>query len=131
MSNTIVIIGNLGRDPEQRTPGAGPVTLNVADSTGYGDRKRTTWRRVSVWGKTGEYCLATLRKGDMVQIVGEESQDEWTGADGAKRVTSEVNASRVDGPFQRRSRDDAPERRPAPARHADPQPYSDDEDIPF
>ena len=38
MSNTIVVTGNLGADPEQRNPGAGPVELRLADSTGYGER---------------------------------------------------------------------------------------------
>ena len=132
MSNTIVVTGNLGADPEQRTPGAGPVELRLADSTGYGDRKRTAWWRVKVWGKTGEYALNALRKGDMVTVAGEASADEWEGRDGQKRITLEINAQRLDGPFKRRGREDSGgsgyERRP-PVRRAEP--YTDNDDIPF
>ena len=129
MSNTIVVTGNLGADPEQRNPGAGPVELRLADSTGYGERKRTAWWRVKVWGKTGEYALGTLRKGDMVTVAGEASVDEWQGRDGQTRYTLELNAQRLDGPFRRRSRDDAGGYERRPERNA--KPYADDDSIPF
>ena len=106
MSNTIIITGNLGRDPERQREGAGPVILNLADSVGFGDRKTTTWRRVAVWGKTGEYCRNALSKGDLVTVTGEESQRTWTDKEGKERTTSEVNARAVDGPFRRVSRED-------------------------
>ena len=106
MSNTIIITGNLGRDPERQREGAGPVILNLADSVGYGDRKTTTWRRVAVWGKTGDYCLTALSKGDLVTVTGEESQRAWTDKEGKERVTSEVNARAVDGPFRRVTREE-------------------------
>lgn len=131
MSNTIVVTGNLGADPEQRSPGAGPVELRLADNTGYGDRKRTTWWRVTVWGKTGEYAMRSLVKGDLVTVAGEASADEWQGRDGTKRVTLELNAQRLDGPFQRRKLDapggearESYARAPAHAQRAD-------DDIPF
>jgi len=128
MSNTIVVTGNLGADPEHRTPGAGPVELRLADNTGYGERKRTTWWRVKVWGKTGEYAMRSLVKGDLVTVAGEASVDEWKGRDGTKRVTLELNAQRLDGPFQRRKLGD----QYAPPQAAQrQQSRRDDDDIPF
>lgn len=120
MSNVIIITGNLGRDPERQHEGSGPVILSVADSVGFGERKTTTWRRVAVWGKTAEYCLGALAKGDMVTVTGEESQRTWTDKDGRERVSSEVNARSVDGPFKRVSRDErAGERRGGYSQGAD------------
>jgi single-stranded DNA-binding protein len=132
MSNAITITGNLGADPERRVEGAGPVEVRVADSTGYGERKRTTWWKCAVWGKTGEYALANLKKGDMVVVYGEAHLDEWEGRDGSKRSTLVLNCNRLDGPFQRRKlgdRDDSPQRRDAPTSRPAPKKYEDD--IPF
>ena len=135
MSNTIIITGNLGRDPERQREGAGPVILNLADSVGYGDRKTTTWRRVAVWGKTGDYCLTALSKGDLVTVTGEESQRTWTDKEGKERVTSEVNARSVDGPFRRVTRDErggysTGGDRSKPAGYSGGG-FADDDDIPF
>ena len=136
MSNTIIITGNLGRDPERQREGAGPVILNLADSVGFGDRKTTTWRRVAVWGKTGDYCLTALSKGDLVTVTGEESQRAWTDKEGKERVTSEVNARAVDGPFRRVTREErggysASGDRSKPAGYSGGGFVDDDDSIPF
>jgi len=135
MSNTIIITGNLGRDPERQREGAGPVILNLADSVGFGDRKTTTWRRVAVWGKTGDYCLTALSKGDLVTVTGEESQRVWTDKEGKERTTSEVNARAGDGPFRRVTREErggysAAGDRSKPAGYSGGG-FADGDDIPF
>ncbi len=106
---TIVLAGNLGRDPEMRyTPSGQAVTnLNIATNRQYtsnsGERvKETTWFRVSVWGKQAEACNQYLRKGAMVLVEGRLSQDPatggprvWTGTDGSPRASFEVTAQTV------------------------------------
>jgi len=106
MAITIAFTGNLGSDPEEAQSGAGPVRLSVAGSSGWGEKKKTHWFRVNVWGKTREYALSALRKGDMVNIVGRFSVDEWEGRDGGKRTTLEVDCTELEGPFKRRPRDE-------------------------
>jgi len=105
----LIIIGNLGRDPEMRyTPSGDPVTsLNVASNRKFTDsngvsQKETTWFRVSVWGKQAEACNNFLQKGSMVLVEGELRPDKDTGnprtftrADGSPGASYEVTARMV------------------------------------
>lgn len=82
----LIIVGNLGRDPEMRyTPNGNAVTsLNVASNRVYTDSsgqkiKETTWFRVSVWGKQAENVNNYLQKGSSVLIEGELRPDKETG----------------------------------------------------
>ena len=107
--HTIIIVGNLGRDPEMRyAPNGNAVTsLNVASNRTYKDSsgekvKETTWFRVSVWGKQGENANTYLQKGSPVLIEGELRPDKETGnprtftrADGSTGASYEVNARTV------------------------------------
>jgi single-strand DNA-binding protein len=78
----IIIVGNLGRDPEMRyTPSGQPVTqFSVATSRKWTDREtnepkeETTWFRVSVWGKQAEMCNEYLRKGRAVLVEADRIQ---------------------------------------------------------
>ena len=87
MFHTIIIAGNLGRDPEMRyTPSGQAVTnFSVATNRQYtaSDRnqvKETTWFRVSTWGKTAEVCNQYLRKGSKVLVEGRLVADPKTGS---------------------------------------------------
>ena len=107
--HTIIIVGNLGRDPEMRyTPNGNAVTsLNVASNRVYSDSngqkvKETTWFRVSVWGKQAENVNNYLQKGSMVLVEGELRPDRETGNprtftrnDGTTGASYEVNARTV------------------------------------
>lgn len=107
--HTIIIVGNLGRDPEMRyTPNGNAVTsMNVASNRSYNDSsgqrvKVTTWFRVSVWGKQAESVNNYLQKGSMVLIEGELQPDRETGGprtytrnDGSTGASYEVNARTV------------------------------------
>lgn len=84
--HTIIIVGNLGRDPEMRyLPSGQPVTnLSVAANRKYTDSngqlvKETVWFRVSVWGKQAETCNQYLRKGSQVLVEGRLQPDLQTG----------------------------------------------------
>lgn len=86
MWHKIIIVGNLGRDPEMRyTPDGKAVTnFNVATNRQYttsaGETvKETTWFRVSTWNKTAENCNQYLRKGSKVLVEGRLNADPQTG----------------------------------------------------
>src|SRR5512143_2396519 len=108
MYQRIVLVGNLGRDPEMRyTPNGTPVTsFSVATNRKYtasdGQIKdETLWFRISVWGKQAETCNQYLTKGQKVLVEGSLVGDEsggpriWTGQDGKPRASFEVRAQTV------------------------------------
>jgi single-strand DNA-binding protein len=100
--NRVMLIGNVGTDPEMRfTPGGTPVTsFRVATSRVYttseGERKQETeWFTVVAWKKQAESCNQFLSKGQRVYVEGSLRTRSWEGRDGQKRVTVEVIANRV------------------------------------
>jgi single-strand DNA-binding protein len=107
--HTIILVGNLGRDPEMRyTPSGQAVTnFSVAVSDNYtnssGERvDRTIWVRVSTWGKLAETCNQYLKKGRKVLVEGRLQADPATGGprvytrqDGSSGTSFEVNANTV------------------------------------
>lgn len=109
MYHTIIIVGNLGRDPEMRyTPGGQAVTnFNVATNRQYTSSdgqqvKETVWFRVSTWGKNAENCNQYLRKGSRVLVEGRLVPDQATGGprtytrqDGTPGASFDVNAVTV------------------------------------
>ncbi len=109
MYQSIIIVGNLGRDPEMRyMPDGRPVTnLSVATNRTYtsasGEQvKETTWFRVSVFGKQAESCNQYLSKGRLVLIEGRLNADRdtggprvWQGQDGSYRASYELVANTV------------------------------------
>ena len=109
MYHTIILVGNLGRDPDMRMTPSGQyvTTLSVATSRQYtgsdGNQvKETIWFKVSVWGKQAENCAQYLRKGGKVLIEGRLTPDPatggprlWTRQDGTAGASFEVTASTV------------------------------------
>jgi len=81
MYHKIIIVGNLGRDPEMKyTPDGKPVTnFSVAVNDDFGENKRTMWVRVGVWGKQAESCNEYLKKGSKVLVEGRLTCDTATG----------------------------------------------------
>ena len=72
MYQKIIVIGNLGREPEMRyTPEGNPVTsFSIATSRRYNEKEETTWFRITVWGKQAETCNQYLHKGSKVLVEG-------------------------------------------------------------
>ena len=104
MYSKIIIIGNLGRDPELKFTADGKAVANfsVATSRKYKDTDETTWFRVSVWDKQAEACNQYLRKGSKVFVSGRLACDKATGGprvyqrdDGTWAASFEVVASEV------------------------------------
>jgi single-strand DNA-binding protein len=109
MYHTIIIVGNLGRDPEMRyTPSGQAVTnFSIATNRQYtgsnGESiKETIWFRVSAWGKQAEVCNQYLKKGSKVLVEGRLMPDPATGGpriwnkqDGTPSASFEVTASTI------------------------------------
>lgn len=109
MHHLLIIIGNVGRDPEMRyTPSGQAVTsFSVATNRQYKDRdgntvKKANWFRVTTWGKTAEVCNQYVKKGSKIYIEGTLDADESTGGprtwlkqDGTAGALFEVTAQTV------------------------------------
>jgi single-strand DNA-binding protein len=110
MYQKIVLVGNLGTDPEMRyMPNGTAVTnFNVATNRGWTDRasgeqrKETTWFRVTVWGQQAETANQYLSKGRLVLVEGRLRPDPqtggpklWSGQDGTMRASFELTAETV------------------------------------
>lgn len=137
--NKVILVGNLGRDPEVRyTTGGTPVanftmatTDRWSDATSGERKEKTEWHRIVVWGKQAEIAGEYLRKGRQVYVEGSLQTREWTDRDGNKRYTTEVKAQR----FQMLGRaQDEPSPVPEPkgsAAVAESDSGFDEDDVPF
>ncbi|GBC77649.1 Single-stranded DNA-binding protein [bacterium HR08] len=100
--NKIIVVGNLGRDPELRyTPQGVPVcTFSVATNERRRDsagelQERTLWFRVTTWRRLAELTHQYLRKGSLVYVEGRLYLDEYTDRDGFQRTQLRIEASDV------------------------------------
>ncbi len=101
--NKVILIGNLGRDPEVRFTPSGQAVANfsIATSESWTDKssgqrqEKTEWHRIVVWGKQAENCGQYLKKGRQCYIEGRLQTREWTDKEGKKNYTTEVVANTV------------------------------------
>lgn len=100
--NKMIVIGNVGTDPEMRyTPNGNPVTsFRLATGRTYttsdGERRQETeWFTVVAWNQLAEQCNQYLTKGRRVYVEGRLKSRTWTGMDGQLRFSNEIIASRV------------------------------------
>ncbi len=152
--NKVMLIGNLGSDPEVRYTqgGAAVANFNIATNEKWTDKQgqpqeRTEWHKIVVWGRVAENCGKYLSKGRQVYIEGSIQTRDWEDKDGNKRYTTEINARNVQflssgGNAGVGSGGGAPQRGPGPAQNQAPannggqssskfdQSFTDD-DIPF
>lgn len=98
--NKIIVVGNLGRDPELRYTPQGSAVCNFSIATNEKKRDKagdlqdvTTWFRVTLWNKQAENASKYLTKGSSVYIEGRLRIEEWADKDGKNRFTLEVNAT--------------------------------------
>jgi single-strand DNA-binding protein len=127
--NRVILVGNLGRDPELRyTAGGQPVaSFSVATNERWNDREgktqeRTEWHRIVVWGKQGENCANYLQKGRSVYIEGRLQTREWEDKEGQKRQTTEVVAQTVQVLDRREGAPRTPGGAGEPGGSSDPEP---------
>ena len=100
--NRVIIVGNLGADPEIRhTQGGDAVaTLSVATSETWKDKsgekqERTEWHRVVMWRRLAEIAQQYLRKGSKVYLEGQLQTRKWQAQDGSDRYTTEIVADQM------------------------------------
>ena len=143
--NKVILVGNLGADPETRyMPSGGAVTnVRLATTRSWKDKntgeqqERTEWHRVVLFGRLAEVAAEYLRKGSQAYVEGELRTNKWQDRDGNDRYTTEVVVSGFDGKLVLlggRQEGSAPA--PMPARGVAEPPSSTgtddlDDDIPF
>ncbi|MET0089367.1 MAG: single-stranded DNA-binding protein [Candidatus Thiodiazotropha sp.] len=101
--NKVILIGNLGKDPETRyMPSGGAVTnVTLATSETWKDKnsgeqqERTEWHRVVFFNRLGEIAGEYLRKGSKIYVEGSLRTRKWQGQDGQDRYTTEIVASEM------------------------------------
>jgi single-strand DNA-binding protein len=100
--NKVILIGNLGQDPDLRYTSSGTAVCNlsVATNESYTNRdgtlvEQTEWHRVVVWGRLAEICDEYLQTGRRVYIEGSLQTDTWEDRDGNSRKTTQVKARQV------------------------------------
>jgi len=105
MYQRVVIVGNLGRDPELRYTAGGtpvanfPVAVNRKWTDSEGEQKEeTTWFRVNVWGRQAEVCNQYLEKGRLVLCDGEIRTSQYEDQQGVTRYSWELRATFVKSP---------------------------------
>jgi single-strand DNA-binding protein len=100
--NKVLLIGNLGADPELRHTSAGQAVAELRVATGRKwqakdgtQRDETEWHRVVVWGEQAEHCAKYLAKGRQVYVEGRLQTRKWQDKEGRDRYTTEVVAQVV------------------------------------
>ena len=136
--NKVILVGNLGRDPEVRyiKDGTAVANLRLATSETWNDQngqkqERTEWHRIVAWGKLAEIAKEYMSKGRQIYVEGKLQTRSWDDRDGNKRYTTEVKADQI---IMLGSRGDSAGARDTPA--PPPEPVSapfeaKDDDVPF
>jgi single-strand DNA-binding protein len=100
--NKVILVGNLGRDPEVRYMPSGDAlaSFSIATTDTWRDKsgqrqERTEWHRISMFGKQAEVAGQYLKKGSSVYIEGRLQTRKWTDKEGQERQTTEVVADRM------------------------------------
>jgi single-strand DNA-binding protein len=98
--NKVILVGNLGRDPETRyMPDGGAITnISIATTEQWKDKQgekqeKTEWHRVAFFGKLAEIAGEYLKKGSQVYVEGRLQTRKWQDKDGADKYTTEIVAS--------------------------------------
>ena len=131
--NKVILVGNLGNDPELRYTGGGTAVCNfsIATNESYKDADgnmvdKTEWHRVVAWGRLAEICGEYLTKGRQVYIEGSLHTNKWEDKDGNTRYTTEIKAREMQmlGPG-------GGETNPSPRDQDSAPSDADEEEIPF
>ena len=100
--NKVILVGNLGRDPEMRYMPSGDAvaTFSIATTETWKDKsgqrqEQTEWHRISMFGKQAEVAGQYLKKGSSVYIEGRLQTRKWTDKEGQERQTTEIRAERM------------------------------------
>ena len=117
--NKVILVGNLGADPETRYTAGGSAVTNVriATTDSWKDRQtgeqqeRTEWHRIVFWGRLAEIAAEYLRKGSQIYVEGRIQTRKWQGQDGQDRWTTEIAGNEMQMLGSRGSAPSSPPRR--------------------
>ncbi len=154
--NKVILVGNLGNDPEVKYTQGGMAitkvslaTTSVRKDKDGNQQEQTQWHRVTFFGKLGEIAGEYLKKGSQVYVEGEIRYDKYTGQDGVEKYSTDIVANemqmlggksegggggqRSGGEYQQRGSGGDRQARPAPAQRRDPAPSkpASFDDVPF
>ena len=101
--NKVILVGNLGSDPEVRSTGSGTTvcSFSLATSESWTDKQsgekqeRTEWHRIKIFGRLGEIAGEYLKKGRQVYIEGSIRTDKFTGKDGVEKYFTDIIANEM------------------------------------
>ncbi len=117
--NKVILIGNVGQDPDIRfTPsGTAVANLSMATSESWKDQQgqqqeKTEWHRVVIFGKLAEICQQYVQKGAKLYIEGKLKTRKWQGQDGQDRYTTEVVVDGFNGVMQMLARQEGSQQQP-------------------
>jgi single-strand DNA-binding protein len=140
--NKVILIGNLGNDPETRYSESGSAITNISLATdeSYKDKKtqqtvpKTEWHRVVTFDRLAEIASEYLKKGSKVYIEGRLQTRKWQDSEGNDKYTTEIVANNLQMLDSKSDGEGAPSTKPQPTQQKPntPQPIDDmDDDIPF
>lgn len=139
--NKVILIGNLGRDPEIRYTTSGQAVANFTMATTEGRTSKdgdkqeyTEWHRVVAWGRLAEICGEYLTKGKMIYVEGSLRTRSWEDKEGKTRWTTEVIARNMQMLSPAGSKPDSPPERSdrnSDDFELDEDSFGSDDDIPF
>lgn len=134
--NQVILMGNLGRDPEIKTTASGQTVANfsIATSKKVKGEDVTHWHNIVLWGQSAEFLGAYGGKGCCVQVVGELQHRKWQDKEGKDRWSTEVVCNQVTlitGKRDGEQRQEPAGQNTSAAGGNDQEPPFQDDDIPF
>ena len=141
--NKVIIVGNIGKEPEVRQTqgGTSVVNFSIATSEKYKDnqgvqQQKTEWHNIVAWSKLADICAQYLHKGSKVYIEGKLQTRKWQDQSGQDRYTTEIVGNNLQMLGSRNNgQQQAPQPQQGQQAHQDQQPdysgYPEDDSIPF
>lgn len=102
--NKVIVLGNVGKEPEVRTFDSGDTVTNFSvatsekwkDKTSGESKESTEWHRVSCFGKLSEIASKYVKKGDKIYVEGSLRTRKWTDAAGVEKYSTEIKAEKIE-----------------------------------
>jgi single-strand DNA-binding protein len=107
--NKVILIGNLGKDPESKafSPESTVTNFTLATTYGHGDKATTEWHNIQAWDKTGQLCQDFLKKGSRCMVEGRIKTRTWE-KDGEKKYATDIVAEKVVFLSSKQEKEEAP-----------------------
>jgi single-strand DNA-binding protein len=135
--NKVILVGNVGKDPEIRhlEGGLSMARFTLATSETYKNKNgelvtNTEWHNIVAWRQLAELAERYIKKGRQLYVEGKITTRQWDDKDGNKRYTTEIVAENIRLLGKREDHESAPDSGSRPTRAATPEPMPEDADVP-